>query len=217
MRALLLALMGLLACGRGASAQELADRLVWVFGWSLEREADVDEIAKLLETGSAHGLNGAVMSLGLDTLCKHSPAYLERLDAVKAACERTGMELIPSVFSVGYGGGALAHNPNLAEGLLVKDAPFVVRGGEARLVPDEAVGIVNGDFETHRGDRFTGYGFHDHPGEVSFADETIRHGGTTSIRLENSPRTRTVTAGLARGPADAHRVYRVAMWVRPRA
>ena len=34
--------------------------------------------------------------------------------------------MIPNVFSAGYGGGILAHDKNLAEGLPVKDALYVV-------------------------------------------------------------------------------------------
>ena len=39
----------------------------------------------------------------------------------------------------GYGGGILAHDKNLAEGLPVKDALYVVRSGEARIDPEVPV------------------------------------------------------------------------------
>ena len=93
------------------------DRFVWVFGWGLGKDGDVAEICRVLDTAGKHGLNGAVVSSGLDTLCKQPADYFERLEQVKQACERNHLDLIPAVFSVGYGGGILAHDRNLAEGL----------------------------------------------------------------------------------------------------
>jgi hypothetical protein len=93
--------------------------------------------------------------------------------------------LIPAIFSVGYGGAALSHNPHLAEGLPVEDAPFLVRNGEARLVPSAAVSIRNPGFEEFSGNRLRGYAFHDQPGEVSFVDRDVFHAGRASLRMEN--------------------------------
>jgi len=152
------------------------DRFVWVFGWNLGQDRDVDEITEVLETAADHKINGAVMSLGLDTLCKKSPDYFRRLEQVREVCRRRKLELIPAVFSVGYGGAALAHDKNLAAGVPVVDAPFVVVGGEAKLVPDPAIALANGGFEEHSGNRLSGYRFHDQPGEVTFVDTKIRHG-----------------------------------------
>ena len=58
-----------------ALAEPFPDRFVWIFGWNLSRDSDVTEISEVLETASQHNINGAVMSLGLDTLCKKNPDY----------------------------------------------------------------------------------------------------------------------------------------------
>src|SRR5262245_41569165 len=191
------------------------DRFVWVFGWGLDKDGDVAEITKVLETAGKTGLNGAVVSLGLDTLCKCDADYFRRLEAIRRACESNKLELIPSVFSVGYGGGILSHNPNLAEGLPVVDAPFVVTGGQAHFVPDQTARLNNGGFEEFNGNKFPGFGFHDEPGKISFADTNTMHSGRASLRLENFG-------------SDAHghgrvmqsvritpqRCYRVSAWVK---
>ena len=70
----------LLLAAATASAQTWSDRFVWVFGWSLSKDSDVAEITKLLETSAKSGLNGAVFSLGFDSLCKHDDAYFRRLE-----------------------------------------------------------------------------------------------------------------------------------------
>lgn len=191
------------------------DRFVWVFGWGLGRDTDVSEITKLLDTAGQVGLNGAVVSLGLDTLCKHDDAYFRRLAAIKLACERNKLELIPSVFSVGYGGGILSHNPHLAEGLPVVDAPFVVTNQEARFVPDTAARITNGGFEEFSGNKFTGFGFHDEPGKISFADTNTVHGGRASLRFENfgsDPHGHGRVMQPVR--VTPQRCYRVSVWVK---
>src|SRR5262249_25002073 len=44
-------------------------------------------------------------------------------------------------FSIGYSNDMLWHDPNLAEGLPVKNALFIVKHGEARLVADPPVSL----------------------------------------------------------------------------
>lgn len=118
----------LLAATIARGAQPLTDRFVWVFGWGLDKDSDLPEVDRVLETGGRHGFNGAVFSAGLDTLCQKTPDYFRRLEGLQALCQSNHLELIPAIFSIGYGGGALAHNRNLAEGLPVEDAPFLVEG-----------------------------------------------------------------------------------------
>ena len=191
------------------------DRLVWVFGWGLGKDSDVAEITQVLDTAAQHGFNGAVVSFGLDTLCKHDAAYFRRLEAIQRACERNKLELIPSVFSVGYGGGILSHNLHLAEGLPVVDAPFVVAGNEARFVVDTTVRLANGGFEEFNGNMFPGFGFHDEPGKISFADTEIKHSGRASVRLENfgtDPHGHGRVMQAVR--VTPQRCYRVSVWVK---
>jgi len=181
----LLLLGAALAWRAAAAAPAYPDRWVWVFGWNLDKDGDTVEIQQLLERGAAHGINGAVVSFGLDALCKKSPEFFRRLATLQQTCARLKVELIPSVFSIGYGGGLLAHDRHLAEGLPVVDAPFVVHGREAQFVPDASVRLANGDFEQFKNNKFRGFNFHDQPGVVSFADTAVKHGGTAALRLEN--------------------------------
>jgi len=201
-----------------APATRYTDRFVWVFGWGLGKDTDPAEIGQVLDKAGRHGFNGAVMSFGLDALCKKTPDYFRRLDEVKAACARNKLELIPAVFSVGYGGSALSHDRHLAEGLPVQDAPFLVQGGEARFVPDETVRLANSGFEEFTGQRFKGFNFHDQPGEISFADTAIKHGGNASLRLENFTAN---PHGHGRVMQEVrlrpHRSYRVSLWARTEA
>jgi hypothetical protein len=65
--------------------------------------------------------------------------YFDNVRRVRALAARLGLEIIPAVFPIGRSNALLAHAPDLAEGLPVRNALFEVRGGEARLVPDPPV------------------------------------------------------------------------------
>ena len=196
-------------------AWEYADRFVWVFGWGLNRDNDVTEISRVLESASHHGLNGAILSAGLDTLCKESPDYFRRLESIQAICQTNHLELIPAIFSIGYGSAVLAHNRNLAEGLPVLDAPFVVKGAEARLETPAPMPWKNGGFEDQKENKLTGFDFYDQPGEIGFVDTEVKHSGHASLRLEHFTANPYGHGRVEQSlQVEPHRCYRVTVWVR---
>ena len=102
----------------------------WVYvGADLATDNDLAKIREIIETAAAHGLNGMVLSAGLDHIDLQPPAYIARLQQLKQLCDKLGIEIIPSGFGTGYGGALLAHDRNLAEGLPVKGALYVVGTG----------------------------------------------------------------------------------------
>jgi len=123
-----------------ASPAEKALPLRWVYiSRSLRSDQDVEDIRRLARTASENGLNGVLFAAGLDSIDLKPPEYLARLEKVKQIFRENRLEMIPNVFSAGYGGGILAHDKNLAEGLPVKDAVYVVKGREARIEPEVPV------------------------------------------------------------------------------
>ncbi len=192
------------------------DRWVYV-ARNLRQDAHVAEIERIVNTAADHGLNGMVLTGGFDTIGLAPPEYFTRLEKVKAICRRRGVEIIPILFSAGYGGGVLAHDPNLAAGLAVVDAPFVVREGEARPAPNPAVAVTNGGFEEWDGEALRGYLFHDRPGEISVPDREVCREGRTALRLQRVGEL-SPEHGHARVAQDVavepRRRYRVSVWVR---
>lgn len=198
----------------------LCEAKVYPYRWvyvsrSLRSDSDVSDITSLVKTASGHGLNGMVLAAGLDRLDRQPPDYFQRLQQVKQICKQHNIEIIPIVFSVGYGGSVLAHDRNLAAGMPVRDAPFVVQSGKAQLVPGPGAKIVNGGFEDYSGNRLKGYRFHDRPGDVSFIDTEVFKTGKASLRFENFGKYEHGHARLMQEvTVQPHRCYRLSCWVK---
>ncbi|HPD16370.1 MAG TPA: carbohydrate binding domain-containing protein [Planctomycetota bacterium] len=208
-----------LLVGLGA-AQAVAAGIVYPQRWvyvsrGLHQDSDVAEIRDIVRTASEHGLNGMVLATGWDRLDLQPPHFFARVEQVKAMCQQHKIEIIPILFSAGYGGSVLAHDKSLAAGIPVRDALFVAKGGEARLVPDPPVEVANGGFEDFKGNQLKGFRFHDKPGEVSFVDTAVAHGGKASLRFETSGADKHGHARVMQEVAvKPHRCYRVSVWVK---
>lgn len=136
--------VGLLLSALGLWAQAPVYPNRWVYvSRGLQSDRQVEDIREIARTASEHGLNGMVLT-GLDQLDSPSPEYLKRLEQVKAIAKQYSLEIIPIIYSAGYGGAILRHNRNLAEGLPVRDAVFVAHNGEARLAAQAAAALVSG-------------------------------------------------------------------------
>ncbi len=156
-------------------------RWVWVMA-NLLVEKEADRVVALVERAGRDGYNGLVISdYKLNFLGRMPKHYFEHVERVKAAAGRAKVELIPGVFPIGYSNGLLSNDVNLAEGMPVEGAPFVVRGREATLVPDPSARIVNGSLEQAKGDTFTGFGYQDAPGKATFVDRSVMHGGKVVV------------------------------------
>lgn len=67
--------------------------------------------------------------------------YLQHIQRIRQVADELGIELVPAVFPVGYSNDLLWHDPNLAEGLPVRDALLVVSNGFAQVVADPPVSL----------------------------------------------------------------------------
>ena len=188
----------------------------WVyFTRNLSSDSHVEEFRGVARVASEHGLNGVMLSASFDNIGRQSAAYWRRLGEVRRIAEEYSLEIIPLFYSAGYAGGILSHNRNLAEGIPVKNALFVVSGNEARLEPDPPVEVVNGGFEEYTNHVPRGYRFNDNPGEVTSIDTEVFHGGTASMRFENFAAHPARNARVMQEiPVQPNRCYRVTAWVK---
>ena len=234
----LLVLLGIsaAACFVAGAQQKTIYPDRWLYlNATLQSDKDVEVMRDLIVTAANHGLNGIVLP-GMDRLSLASPEYLARLLKVKEIADANHMEIIPEGFGIKYGGAPLDIDKNLAEGLLVKDALFVARGGTAQFVADLPAKLVNSGFEDYQGNRFRGFTTQDEPGKLTFVDTAISHSGNASLRIENFGNRKAVKPAVAVTPLDAsgrrdpamdgvaqvsqkirvkpYRCYRVSAWVK---
>ena len=215
--ALLLSLV-VLAPGRAEdSGPALAHRWLFVMR-DLDSPENVASTLALLPRAREAGYNAVVLSDGnLYRLDRVDASYRENLLSLQREAKRQGLELIPCVMPIGYSGGILSVDPNLAEGLPVKDATFVVHDGRAVLRPGSEATLPGGTFENVDGDTFAGWDWQDNAGESIYADHRVVHGGSTSVRMENIPQAdpehghcrfnRTITV-------SPFRQYRLSVWIK---
>lgn len=192
----LLACLTALALGATGRAEPYAQR--WFYSQTnLQVEKNADQLVALIHRAARSGYNGVVLAdYKLNILDRVPKHYFTHLDRVKRAAADAGVEIIPAVFPIGYSAGILAHDPNLAEGLPVKDVPFVIKDGVGRLVPNAATRLRNGGLEETKGDRFVGFGFQDDPGQKTFADRATVFRGKVSCRMENFTRGSSANSRL---------------------
>lgn len=178
----------LLSCNliSGVSVAAEPLELRWVYlQQNLQVADNLPKIEGILRRAAKSGYNGVVLAdYKLNILDRVPDHYFKNAARFRDLCRELNLEIIPTVAGFGYSSGILAHNPNLAEALPARDIPFVVKGSKVLLDVD-GKNLIPGDFENLKGDTFSGWSFQDEPGHGTFADALIRHGGKTSLRIEN--------------------------------
>src|ERR1043166_2531495 len=108
----------LAGCASGPELGPLVLRERWgYFPQDLRRQENVEKLISIMKRASKSGYNTVLLE----------DSNFGRLPL---------MDLVPALFQNGHSENLLAQAPNLAEGLPVKDALFVVKSGEARLQAD---------------------------------------------------------------------------------
>jgi hypothetical protein len=124
-----------------AHAAEKKERWIYVPA-NFQVDAEVTRVTSLLERAAALGFRYALIQ---DSKFAHltsvSSTYRPNVEKVKAAASKLHIELVPALFPVGYSNDLLFNDPNLAEGLPVKDASFVVKNGVAEISADPPVSL----------------------------------------------------------------------------
>ena len=167
-----------------SAAERLDHRWVYL-PMNLLVDKNVDEGIVILRRAAQAGYTGIVLTdskfMRWDQMPKR---YAENVHRFRRATRDLRLECVACVCPMGYSNDLLLRDPNLAEGLPVRDAPFVVH--DRKIVPaDDGVRIVNGDFEQWRKGQPRGWGFVDQPGKISFNDTDVKFAGHSSLRMED--------------------------------
>jgi hypothetical protein len=204
----------------GQFACQSVEENVYPYRWfyisrGLNQDSHVEDIRRLVETAAAHGLNGMSLSAGFDAIDLKGADYFRRLEEVKQICELSGVELIPRCLDIGYNGGLLAHDRNLAAGIPVREALFVVKQGAAVHVADPPVKLLNGSFERFDENGVKGFSFPGRIGEVVFSDTEVVKDGRSSLRFEVPQEGEDNPARLfVELKVQPGRLYRISVWIK---
>jgi len=112
-------------------------------------------------------------------------AYFANAAHLVKETRRLGLKVGCSSMYTGHASSALEQNPDLAEGFRVLGAPFLVKGNKAYPCIPDGFAIPFGAFENPDQNSFKGFAFQDKPGLITFADTSVAHTGTTSLRIED--------------------------------
>ncbi len=214
LQAILLA-MAVVAAGAGEGTRP-AKRWLYL-STNLYVNDNVAKTEALLKRAAAAGYNGVLFTdfkVATWWTLDDPARWRRNAQAVRRITRGLGMDLVVCVAPFGYAGGMLYHDPNLAAGMPVREAPFVARGGE--LVPEPTVAIRNGSFEDLRGDAARGFSFQDGPGTSSFADTTVVRDGRVALRFENFRAGNEAGNGRICAKVDVRpwQQYRLRVWMK---
>ena len=138
------ALVALCFCALLSPAAAAADTRpeLWLYyQTNFQVDANVDKLqqvwSRAARAGYTHVLVADSKLAKLGDLGDMTSKYTKNAERAKKVAADLKLTIIPAVFHIGYSNSMLWHDPNLAEGLPVKDALFVVGpGGGATLKPD---------------------------------------------------------------------------------
>ncbi|MBI2923912.1 MAG: hypothetical protein HYY18_22870 [Planctomycetes bacterium] len=141
------ALVLLLAGFAGAEEPlQLKDRWVYV-SRNLWVDANIPQVEDIFRRAAKAGYTGILLADSkFSRLEDMDKRYFANVDRLRKLAAELRLEIVPAVFPIGYSEGLLSRDPNLAEALPVREALFVVKGGEARVEADPAVAFRGGDF-----------------------------------------------------------------------
>ncbi len=196
--------------------EKLVDRWVYL-AVNLQGEREPEHTLSILRRAKVAGYNGILLAdYKFHVLDRVVDRYFKNIKTVRSLADELGLEIIPAVAPFGYSNGILAHNPNLAEEIPVKDLPMVVSKGIA-IVDTQWKPLAEGGFEKYDKNKVLGWDYQDGPGSLSFIDTKVKHSGGASLRFEQLSSVEPKN-GLGRlihkVRGKAWRQYHASMWVK---
>jgi hypothetical protein len=126
-------------------------RELWMYqATNLQVSERVAELEALWRRAAAAGYTHVLLTdskfARLGGLGSMDKTYFANLQRARRLAEELRLQVVPVVFHTGWANAMLWHDPNLAEGLPVRDAPFVVRAGRVEPVADPAIRLGRPDW-----------------------------------------------------------------------
>ena len=212
-----------------ASAKEFAQK--WVYASANfttdagAKKAD-EQLDRFKKLGATHLL---LVEAKMTRLYSATPEYFQRARAYQAKAKDLNITIVPCVYPIGYSGTWFHYDANLASGIPVKNAPFIVSGSVAQPDPANTPKLEDEGFEKLNDDTpnapFIDWKpMPDAPGLIS-ADKTVKHSGNASLKLSNLdklPKQKPAEPQLTRQAiyltqtlkVKPFQYYRVSLWAK---
>ena len=167
-----------------APAGDLQIKYKWVFDMTpLGNDAVLAKTIELMKRAKKAGYNGIfAQDARMSNIPSLDEAYARNVRKFRQACTDEGMTYIAAVCPMGYASELLAADPNLAEGMPVRGATFVVKDG--KLVPGDEVSLENGSLSEWKGNTPVSWTV-DKPDTISFKDDKVTFQGRPTLRQEH--------------------------------
>lgn len=113
-------------------------RELWLYyPTNLQVDANIEKAGEIWSRAVKAGYTHVLLADSKFSRLANVPdRYFKNVEKTKALAAELKLTLVPAVFSVGYSNDILSNDPNLAEGLPVKDQPFVIENGVAEPVKE---------------------------------------------------------------------------------
>ncbi len=120
----------------------------WVYlATNLLVDKNVDDAETLMKRASAAGYTHLLLhDSKFSRLGELDARYFKNIERMKRISAETRIEIVPAVFSIGYSNDLLSIDPNLVEGLPVKNLPMIVKDGVAHVDDPQPPKLPGGDF-----------------------------------------------------------------------
>src|SRR5258706_1485350 len=129
-----------LCCCHSTRAAESGRELWLYYPANLLVDRNIDKLQEIWTRAAAAGYTHVLLADSkfsrLNGMDRHYFGNVERTQKIAAELKLT---IVPALFPIGYSNDLLTQDPNLAEGLPVKDALFIVKDDTAQLKADPAV------------------------------------------------------------------------------
>ena len=206
--------MALLVFCMAAEAVEYPQR--WVMASAdVSTQAGLDKALKNLEIYKADGITHVLLGEAWTQRLEAAPAaYFENAKKYQEEAKRANIQVVMSLYAIGYGGFTYRHGADLAAGIPAKEMPFIVKGKEASADPASGLDIKNSDFEQAAGGKFLGWTTAAPAAENLVVDTTVKHSGNSSAKF-SATKGKTIAARLSQNlTVKPFQYYRVTVWVK---
>jgi len=201
-----------------ASGAEIKEKWV-MYGANFMQDGSADALISVMRDAKAAGAtNMYVDDPQFGFINDLPPKYLANVKRVRDEADKISIEIAPGCFPFGYSGGYLVQDLNLAAGIPVRNARFMVKNGAASPDSSSAPTIPNPGFDEADQNGPVGWTILAAAGKNMDLDKKTKHSGAASLAMYNLNALPAEAKGQCRVWQDLKvepfQYYHLSMWIK---